>query len=317
MAQPAVSNSSFEFIWRQYRIWSATSQKLKKELTTSRILVFTLTILGSFGAILGQYATDEAGIIHKIFVWASAGAVGASGYIGSKLLTNETEKKWLQSRAAAEYCKSNAFLYQLKVEPYNSNEHDNILFNNVQHLIKSLSSIPQATLSAEEELKGIPSPEFSFDNYIHDRILKQAKGYYLAKAAQYRKLLKSASNVAMAMGSLGFLLGSMGSTGIDNHIGVWIAFISTVSASLTSFIAANQYQYLSISFQATGNQLLALWFTGSRIDKCNIEAQNKLISSCEAILASENEAWMTELSKKNKDHKENKTLTAHLESKEN
>jgi len=291
-------SSSFEFIWSQYRIWTATAKRLKRELTIARIAVLVFTLLGSFTAILSQNIAPGSGeVVSKILGWLSATSIAIVGYVGSKILTEEKEKKWLRARAAAETCKSNSFLYLFRVAPYNTTEDDVILFQKIETLIRTLSAIPQATLPTQEELKGIPPLTFTFANYLEERIRKQAKEYYFPKASQYIKYVKRGSQLGITLGLIGFLLGSYGASSSTNNISVWVAFVSTVSASLTTFLTTNRYQYLSMSFQAMGNQLMILWLKGSRIEKNDIQSQYDFIRNCEEILATENEAWLTEFNK--------------------
>lgn len=298
MSTTAAHNPSFEFIWSQYRTWTVTAAKLKKELTLWRIAVFILTIGGSLTAILCQDAahagwTDTS----KLLGWVSAAAVGIAGYASSKILTNEKEKKWLQARAAAETCKSHAYLYFFQAPPYSTREDDASLFYKVESLIRSLSTTPQAYISQQDELKGIPPVTYSFFDYLEDRIHAQARGYYFPKAERYRKIVKRSGYLGILLGGIGFLLGSLGASGTTDQTAVWIAFVSTVSASLTTFITANRYEYMAMSFRVTGSQLMVLWVKGGRIDKEDLQVQKDFIVNCEAILSAENEGWLSELSR--------------------
>lgn len=294
----ATQFTSFEFIWVQYRVWTSTAKRLKRELTIGRIIVLVFTLLGSFSAILSQNIVPGSGeILSKILGWLSAASIAIVGYVGSKILTGEKEKRWLQARAASETCKSNFFLYLFRAVPYDTSENDVILFQKVETLIRTLSAIPQVTLSSQEELKGIPPSSFTFTKYLEERIRKQAKQYFFAKASRYRKYVKRGSQWGMALGLIGLLLGSYGASSSANNISVWVAFVSTVSASLTTFLTTNRYQYLSMSFQAMGSQLMILYLKGSRIKTSDIETQRGFIKNCEEILANENEVWLTEFNK--------------------
>lgn len=305
MAKYSPQDPTLEFVWSQYRAWDATSSKLKKELTRWRIAVFSLTALGAFTAILGQNAAIlDWENMSKGLGWLSAAAVGIAGYASSKILTADKEKKWIQARSAAETCKSEAYKYILKVPPYSTKEDDITLFNKLENLTRTLYSIPLTTITKEEEVKDIPSSNYSFRQYLSERIHDQARNYYRIKADRYRTLVKRGNNWGIILAIAGFLLGSLSASGETNHFSAWVAFISTLSASLASFISANRYQYLAMSFQLMYNQLMILWAKGSRIAADDMEAQKSFVINAEGILSRENEAWIAELSQEEKKESE-------------
>lgn len=305
MAKYSPQDPTLEFVWSQYRAWDATSSKLKKELTRWRIAVFSLTALGAFTAILGQNAAIlDWENMSKGLGWLSAAAVGIAGYASSKILTADKEKKWIQARSAAETCKSEAYKYILKVPPYSTKEDDITLFNKLENLTRTLYNIPLTTITKEEEVKDIPSSNYSFRQYLSERIHDQARNYYRIKADRYRTLVKRGNNWGIILAIAGFLLGSLSASGETNHFSAWVAFISTLSASLASFISANRYQYLAMSFQLMYNQLMILWAKGSRIAADDMEAQKSFVINAEGILSRENEAWIAELSQEEKKESE-------------
>jgi hypothetical protein len=291
-----------EFIWGQYRTWAATSAKLKRELNTWRAVVLTLTILGALTAILSQqFASMEWITGSKISGWISAAAIGIAGYAGSKILTADKEKNRLKARAAAERCESYVYLYIFKIPPYSKQEDEAALLASVEDLIKSLFDIPQARIAKEAQLKGIPSATFSFENYLQQRIEEQVDTFYFPKAELYRRRMARGSNLGIVLGITGFLLGMLGTSGNAGQFSIWIAFISTVSASVTSFLAVNRYQYLAMSYQVTGSLLKIMLIRGKRIGKDDLPAQQALIRNCEDILSRENEGWLAEFSREEED----------------
>lgn len=295
MKRSAGPDATLHFIWSQYRSWADTAVRLKNEISLWRLAVLVLTIVGALAAILSQEFSEPYG---KLAGWISAAAVGIAGYAGSKMLSGDKEKKWIQARAAAQQCKSHAYRYLLKVSPYGNPEDDVLIFKIAEDLIRSLSSIPQLLPKKELELKGVPPEDYSFDDYLRDRIKTQAYDYYSPKAAECAKKLRYATWTGVALSVTGFILGSLGASGQYAHLSVWVAFISTATASITSFVAASRYQYLSMSYKVMANQLMVLWSKGSRIEKHDLEKQRQFISNCEEILAAEGEGWVTEMTRR-------------------
>jgi hypothetical protein len=300
MENPVTHDPTLVFIWGQYRIWAATAARLKNEITRWRVAAFVLTVLGALTAILSQGVSGfQWEALPKISGWVSAAAVGIAGYAGSKMLSAEKEKKWIQARAAAQQCKSDAYLYLLKVPPYNSVDSDVLIFDRAEGLIRLLSSIPQSPQATGQELKDIPPADYTFYNYLDDRIKNQAQHYYLPQAERCRQLHNRGYYWGIGLSVAGFGLGSLGATVQYPFLSLWVAFISTATASITSFVAANRYQYLSMSYRVMANQLMVLWAKGSRIQKEDIEKQKKFIASGEEILTKESQAWVAEMGREN------------------
>lgn len=78
-----------------------------------------------------------------------------------------------------------------------------------------------------------------------------------------------------------------------------MAVIGTITASITAYLFAGRYSYLSLTYQKTAQRLednLAEWKISDKSD----DAKSDFINSCENTISLENRAWMAELSKKSK-----------------
>jgi len=108
--------------------------------------------------------------------------------------------------------------------------------------------------------------------------------------------MESDKNKGLFLGVLAVILGALGATGWTAG---WIAVISTITASVAAYAYAGRYQYLIISYQATGDKLerlRALWKAKGKTD-ADKDERNKFIIECEEVISIENSAWMAELIK--------------------
>jgi hypothetical protein len=78
----------------------------------------------------------------------------------------------------------------------------------------------------------------------------------------------------------------------------WIAFITTITASVAAYLYSGRYQYLIVSYQATARQLELLknrWAIAADKQDDNSEKRNQFITECEMVISVENSAWMSQL----------------------
>jgi hypothetical protein len=82
--------------------------------------------------------------------------------------------------------------------------------------------------------------------------------------------------------------------------GVWLVVITTVTASLASYLYANRLQYLVGSYTAAARNLDALrvgWQTFGGPEAAAAE-RDRFILDTEAVLSAENQSWIAEWSRK-------------------
>ena len=79
----------------------------------------------------------------------------------------------------------------------------------------------------------------------------------------------------------------------------WVAFFTTITASIAAYAYASRYQYLIISYQATANrlELFRTRWQASGMTDSDVEQRNRFILDCEEAISIENSAWIAETAK--------------------
>src|SRR5215213_7163039 len=124
MSAPPNWKSPLEFIWGQYRIWSATSGAYQRKLSSWRRRVLYFGIAGAFiGTLSGLVGLLDATPGTKkwltvLLAFGSATLLALATYFTTKILTPANEGAWLRARAAAESFKREAYLLLAQAPPY-------------------------------------------------------------------------------------------------------------------------------------------------------------------------------------------------------
>ncbi|HJQ31762.1 MAG TPA: DUF4231 domain-containing protein [Pyrinomonadaceae bacterium] len=277
-----------DYIWSQYLVWDYTAVKRRASLTLWRWLVLLLGVLGALAATLStQVAADnrnKLGILSAVFL-------GLAAFVSQKVISTKDEEQWVNSRAAAEAFKREAFLLATGAPPYDAA----VSLEPAKAIIAGLGDlVPLSPPEGQRQTEAPPACPMNVDGYITSRVNDQAR-WYGRRGGEHGRTLKIIGAVIFILGALAVVLGYMG----DNKA-PWIAVITTVTATLTAFLFAWRYQYMVVSYNATKRRLearLAEWVASLKTDADTAE-RNQFILECEGILSAENKAWITELNRK-------------------
>jgi len=313
-------NYLLKYVWDQYELWDATANELKEKISKweKRVLWFIIlgAVLGTFSAFAdSQSKSTDIPFLNKIFSFlsdyyfqhilaiTSTFFIGFASFAGGRILTQEEENLKLNTRAAAETFKSEAYRYIFSSPPYNENR-DLELTIFISNMNKKMSEIEYEVTSEEKlnenEWREIFPDEstFKIEDYIKKRVEGQVK-WYLNKSKTFQGKIKKYKTRTFILGALGVVLGTLASSGIT-ELSVFIAMITSVTASMSGYFASHKYQSLVISYQATADRLklnIAKW---ERNNKINDASDSAFVEKNEDILSLEHSAWVAKLSKKEK-----------------
>lgn len=299
---PDQPNASLANTWGKYREFAATSRKKKKRLEIWRCRVL---ILGIAGAVLGvlcqetiRLKLDETGWawIPGILGVLSALSLGLATYFGKELVNPRQVREWIRSRSMAEALKSQAYLYVTNTPSYNQPDKDERLLTETEDLLTTVSDLQHEMLTPEKKLEKILPNTMTVDQYLKDRVEDQIN-FYFSTTTKYINKMEKTKKIGLVLGAIAVTLGALGFTGWTAG---WVAVISTITSSIAAYAYANRYQYLIVSYQATGNRLEILktrWKISGKTET-DTKERNQFICDCEEAISIENSAWMAELTHK-------------------
>lgn len=297
------NNSALAYAWGQYRVYAHTSRNRKAKLTSWRRWVLILGIAGAFFGVLCQQAIQfefDQTIWEKLPTFLgslSALAFGLATYFGKELISPEQEREWIRARSIAESLKTEVYKFLTNTTPYSSADNAKQLLKETEKLLESVKDLPYESLSEEEKLKGLPSDIFTTADYIKKRVDDQINGFYRPRAKEFTAKMKNIKHFGLVLGIIIVVFGALGAT--TGWTAGWIAFLTTVTASIAAYAYSGRYQYLIISYQATANrlELLRARWQASGLSDTDLEQRNQFILDCEITISIENSAWMAELTK--------------------
>lgn len=292
--------AALRHFWGQYRVWGATARKHQKSLAAWRLRVL---VLGGAAAVLGAISDPRAlpwpgdwptwDVSRSWFAVASGVLLGLAGFLTRELLGPESEGRWLRSRAAAEAFKREGFLLAAGAPPYDGPLKRDAL-DRLNRILSGIGEVQEEAVAEERKFEGMPPCPLPVEKYVELRLTDQID-YYRGKARAHGKRVGLIRNVTAVLGVGAFILGAAGGGGV----GVWLVVITTVSASLASYLYANRLQFLVSSYTAAARNLEALragWETfGEEADDAE---RDRFILDCEAVLSAENQSWIAEWSRK-------------------
>lgn len=300
-----------EYLWERRLKWAAEARRQQKKVLTARRATLILSIVGAILGTLCQQANgwaaarqlpENLGWLVSASGWSSAIALGLAAFFSKEMLSEDGQRRWIESRTAAERYKSLTYLTQAKAPPYDKPDATSTeLLAGAKNL--ALLGSPPPIIDQEYakllQERALPPP-MSVSDYISRRVENQIK-YYNEAAARAAKKLNRGKTLSFVLGGVAVILGAFGAT--YGWTAGWVAVISAIIASITASQYANRYQYLVVSYQVAAERLrwLQVNWEGSGMAEANTDERNAFIVSCEQVLSEENNSWMAEWTKKRTD----------------
>ena len=146
-----------------------------------------------------------------------------------------------------------------------------------------------------------PAKRLDMEQYLEQRVTDQIDWYEAAsgkaglKATRWRR-------VVFLLGLAGVLIGTLGAT-LGAFSSAWLGVITSASAAIGSFIAAERFEFLAVSYQAAADRLAwrrSEWARLAPADR-NDARRHAIVLACEEAMSSENSAWVAEWLRKSEE----------------
>ena len=301
MESTEIRSEVFDYTWKQYRKWAATSKKQKSSISKWRIIVLILMITGAIcGATAG--IVDSHSTAGKLVSYVGAIALALAAFFSTQALSRDREQRWILARSIAEACKAEIFKYRVSTSPYNTEERDFILRKHIDHIVGKANQISPVILSDDELLVDINRQPLNEESYIDQRVKQQRENYYLPAAKKNVNIMQWGRGLGIALGVVAAILSTFSSSQWAPYTTNWVAVVSTITASLTAFLFSGRYNYLAISYQTTADrleQILMDW--NLEVAKTGSAADFKpFVTEFENAISIENNSWVAEYKKEAK-----------------
>lgn len=288
--------SALAYVWGEYQTWAATARQQRTAITSWRFRVLLLIIAGAVLGTLSQYLPTST----TASAWLSpAGLTGIlsaivialATYFSREILSPDRERRWIRARSVAEAFKAEAYLFRAAVPPYDSATAPVQLLERVQEILATAKDVETVSLTPEQRREQLPQDALTVSGYIAERVDKQLNTFYRPRASEYQARVARLRTIILTLGMMAVILGAIGASGWTAG---WVAVITTIIVTLTAYIAAERYQYLIVSYQATARQLEVLknaWIALGQ-PEVDMAKRHAFLRDCETVISMENQGWI-------------------------
>jgi len=299
--------SKLEQIWTRFVDWDYTAIQLISTIRKWRRKIFYLSVTGAFIGVLSAshiYLKVKYPQISPIYEFGSrvlalfsTVLISIAAFAGGRFLAKDEEKTAVEARTVAETYRSDYYLYLFDAGIFAGNR-DQVADQRDEDIdIATKDMIVVHPDEGPSQDHFITEPNIEL--YVNERIMGQ-RTYFEKKIKTFRRKISRMKNLTFLLGISGIALGASATVYPDKMIMVWVAFLGTVTASISSYVATGRYQQQMTAFNFTKRQLdriYSRWL--SRADRTNAQ----LVEAVEAELMRENQAWADDLKQTSNDSK--------------
>ena len=212
-------------------------------------------------------------------------------------------KKWIYFRAASEDIKREIYTYRTRSGPYRQ-AGDMLLAQRLSEILKKAmqTEINHIHIKAYDPANGYPPKMYgeeatddgfsrlSSENYIRYRLMGQIS-YYKTKVKDTEWKLNTFLWLTYIAGAAGTLLAIIKLQG-------WIAFVTTVSTAIGSWLGLMQWETSISSYNQNAvnlNEILLWWRGLSPADQFLADNRDKLVIQTETTLKNEYDGWVAQM----------------------
>jgi hypothetical protein len=291
---------TLESVWADYRRCALRTHSLKGHLDrTRKIALLLVTVSAVLGVLSAQL--PESYSPSRILAFLTAISAAVATYMTSHLLSLGIEREWVLCRAVAEALKSEAFRFMARAQPYDAPDratNDEVLSQKAADYRDRVSLGAFLKLPEGNLLERLPEDWLSMPAYLNVRVWDAIK-WYQSKAAHAATRANALTWVTIVLGGLAAALGAAHGVNQDlRFLTAWIAVITSISGSVTTYLFANRYRALVQSYETAALRLERLVGAWDRVREQDRPSRaSEFVNQFEEVMLVENKQWVAEFDK--------------------
>ncbi|WP_298585305.1 DUF4231 domain-containing protein [uncultured Kocuria sp.] len=283
----AEASPALFWAWKQQRIWSRTSDRLKKQLDLFRAAALLLGILAAVLAVAATQVMGDQPVLGRSLGAGTAISAGLATLV-QRGVTTDRIRSWTRARSVSEALKTEVYSYLAGGTRYtDSGQRDRILHQRSRDLVNKVEGLLGLTVAVAPDEKRVPAVT-GIEDYITDRVEQQIEGYYRRKAAIYMRRVWWLRATASALGAVAVALSAVATWFELPPVSAWVPVATTIGTAVVAHIAASRYDHLIIEFQRTAYRLELL----QQARACTPGDDATFVDDCEDAISVENQGWM-------------------------
>jgi len=294
MGADASTRSLVDSVWEHQSVWSQTANVLKARIDRLRTTMLALAVAS---AVLTTLATQTATLTTaggRVLALAAGVTVGLVPVVRSRL-GRDAVSRWTRARAVSEELKAECYRFLAGVAPYRGTDRQTRLAERTRRVQDAAADLVVDTAGISAVKRDVP-PVTDVPSYVDHRIVPQI-GWYRSRSTGLARRLALARQLELGLAVVGVLLAATASTWSAGDVAAWVAVVTTLTAALSSHVAASRWEYQLVEYLRTAEELNRLreeWVaqhaTGLAIDDDG--AEDRLVEHCEHVVSIQNDGWM-------------------------
>ncbi|MGA5039852.1 DUF4231 domain-containing protein [Streptomyces capoamus] len=278
-------------VWDLQSVWSQAADAVKQQLGRARAVGLALGVAAASLSTLGAQVMGWQSALGRALDLIAAVCAGlvplAVSRSGMPAL-----RDWTRLRSVSEALKSEVFICLARVGGYRGQDAAGRLLDRAGRVVADAGDLAYRTRGLVPKQRPLPDV-VDVDSYVAVRLVGQVNGYYRPRAALMSRRCAVVRRCETALAGLAAVLGATASVFGTDGAAVWVATVTTVTATVTAHAAAARYVYQELEFSRTAAELEdmlarreALTAPGDRRD------DDDFVERCELVISAQNEAWM-------------------------
>jgi len=283
---------SVDNAWNRQRLWSGLADAKAADLAAWRRRNLALVVVG---AVCGTLATQEQWLPQT--TTTVLGIVGAvvlalAAVVQGTRLNPQRVRDRVMARAASETTKSAVYQYLAGVPPYNGPDRDDALDAAMANVTQKAGRLAGEVTLATPTPRPIPSISGVID-YVTQRAQEQ-RSFHADRIARHQRLESRWRFAELVATIAAAVLSAIGGALEGSDLSAWVGVATTVAAALAAHLAGVQHSRIASSYGITVDDLDRLLDRFDAATASDADAA-KFVTRVEAVLAKQNDSWMTML----------------------
>ena len=293
MGADAGTRSLVDSVWEHQSVWSQTANHLKARIDRLRSTMLGLAVASAVLTTLATQAATLSTAAGRVLALSSGITVGLVPVVRGRL-GRDAVSRWTRARAVSEELKAECYRFLAGVAPYRGTDRQARLVERTRRVQDAAADLVVDTAGVEAVKRDVP-PVTDVASYVEHRIVPQIR-WYQGRSTQLARRLARARRVELGLAVVGVLLAATASTWKAGDVAAWVAVVTTLTAALSSHVAASRWEYQLVEYLRTAGELnrireewVAAHPTGQAADD---DSADRLVEHCEHVVSIQNDGWM-------------------------
>ncbi len=280
-------------VWGHQSVWSQTANQLKARIDRLRSVMLGLAVAS---AVLTTLAAEVASLNRwagRSLALAAGLAVGLVPLVRARL-GRDAVSQWTRARAVSEELKAEVYRFLAGVAPFRDGDRRSLLAERTHRVQTEASDLLVHTARVTPAAREVPAV-LDVDSYVQGRLLPQIR-WYRSRSLGLARRLTWARRVEAGLSVLGVVLAVVAATAQVDAAAAWVAVVTTLTAAVSSHVAASRWESQLVEYLRTADELGRLhegWIGAAETGEAAADA---FVDRCEHVVSIQNDGWMAKWS---------------------